>query len=587
MCQLKTKGGVRCDCDNSTQRRLRRKISQTLNNSEQIQRYGIINSNSFDNKDNSLNNINEITTAIEEINKNLDKAVDSNSEKIQNEMFSKIESHCSFVGSVILEIANEEEVFSENDQNNIKKYLEKVSEIDFAAENVYLSKEKTLIQAENVMNDFLSKYKNSKIYENYVISVFGSDPINNTLESTDVEKEKTIDETIENNLNNNDETISKDDKIFLSQMKEVRQNLVNVRSDYQSLSKELERLYDDRDYYNSKKEQTEAHVKAESIRNVLSQIRTMGGNAQIADNSDKELTESFHNNIVKNYPNKWIDYHNEGREMSLLFEKIDRKNVHAHYTDKFVNDSVTSSIMTESPVYHGWVKFNDNEKEIAEKVLAKFNIDYKKETIRTGEFNDSVSQELLFYKTTDFSETQPENNLNSWEQKPHISKLQEYIFEARKNERLITKNQEEVIEDAQIFMNENKVWVRKDKTDSSVTSKIVINEGIGASNGRDSVMLHEFGHRMENVIPDEKLTKLEQSFLNRRSLNSSDDSSLRLGKFLTKDTDIQTDPYVSRIYPGQNVSEVFTMGMESVFYGFHKNKDIDHQSFVVGCLAVL
>lgn len=103
------------------------------------------------------------------------------------------------------------------------------------------------------------------------------------------------------------------------------------------------------------------------------------------------------------------------------------------------------------------------------------------------------------------------------------------------------------------------------------------------------VAIHEFGHRMEHVMPE--LRKLEKQFYDRRTKGESlqwlgppygKNEVTRFDKFL--------DPYMGKDYGNTETSffEIFSMGAEAIFTGSYPiETDPDYYNFILGVLASL
>ena len=65
-------------------------------------------------------------------------------------------------------------------------------------------------------------------------------------------------------------------------------------------------------------------------------------------------------------------------------------------------------------------------------------------------------------------------------------------------------------------MNDNPVWVLNDGHTYTMNSHIHVDKTLEGVDSTDNVLTHEMGHRMENVIPDDKLTRMESAFIRRR-----------------------------------------------------------------------
>lgn len=103
------------------------------------------------------------------------------------------------------------------------------------------------------------------------------------------------------------------------------------------------------------------------------------------------------------------------------------------------------------------------------------------------------------------------------------------------------------------------------------------------------VAIHEFGHRMEHIIP--AIRKLEKQFYDRRTAG---EDLQWLGEPYGKDEKTRFDeflnPYMGKDYGNRETSyfEIFTMGAEGIFTGSYKiETDHDYYNFILGVLASL
>lgn len=123
------------------------------------------------------------------------------------------------------------------------------------------------------------------------------------------------------------------------------------------------------------------------------------------------------------------------------------------------------------------------------------------------------------------------------------------------------------------------------------------------------VAIHELAHRMEYTVPD--IADMEQAFFRRRTIDPETGMTPRPHRisgygrdeaFISGDF---ADPYIGKVYPkrgtrntsGRTIrvqpSEILSMGMEALFGGAHGglqghgrfHEDIDHRNFVLGILA--
>lgn len=116
----------------------------------------------------------------------------------------------------------------------------------------------------------------------------------------------------------------------------------------------------------------------------------------------------------------------------------------------------------------------------------------------------------------------------------------------------------------------------------------------------ESIAYHEFGHRMEEVIPDNALPRMEEAFLRLRSGKASGQfytemQSEAVHGFLFHEGGF-VDKYVGREYMNGKY-EVFTVGVEALLgknYGslsgqhpIYSEEDRQHKAFTLGVLATL
>lgn len=142
-------------------------------------------------------------------------------------------------------------------------------------------------------------------------------------------------------------------------------------------------------------------------------------------------------------------------------------------------------------------------------------------------------------------------------------------------------------------------WNRAKKVAVRPSATLTFNRNSKVS-GTDvyPVAIHEFGHRMEEVLPNNVLPRLERAFLLRRSGKTGAQEFQRMrntpeGGFGHNAKLV--DDYMGRDYFGGKAYELFTTGIESLMGGSygglrgfgprHTKKDAEHRNFVLGVLA--
>lgn len=568
MCKAKSEGGKRCDCDNSEQRRLRRKVAIALENSENLTRFFSIHESSS-----KFANISEIKDAIVSIQEEFNNGKKEN--ETVDQFYSRMEQKTTYIGSAILGKVHSTTKLSKEDKKKSNEhygeYVETNEMIEKKKEEVF----SLIDQTSQQINEFAQKFNNSE-YENIISYSFGKKPYKRFF--FDGLKTSEIKRNVHDSLNKDDLTV--DEVKFLNGLDNLAEQLKDAEEDYRICAKRANELYDQADEYLQKYNAIHAKAYGETLRNVLSEIREMGGNPVVAGSSDTNLVEILNNDISRNYPKEWIDLHNNyDRELAINTSDGKLSNVDGYYMHDSVNDSIKNDYLSPSPVHTAWSAYNDNEMNIAQKMLKDWNVSYSQESVHV-DFGKR-SKTFIFYETNDVLEDEPKENNSDWELKPHPYMVRKFFSD---NSSSLSKfSESENIERAKKFVEDHPVWVRKDKTLSNVQSQIIVGDGLKSEDAKKSNLLHEFGHRMEAVIPDNKLVKLEKSFLNRRANERTDFKH----NFFIKNSDIRTSYYSSRVYPNGQSFEVFTTGMESVFYGKHNDMDKDHQSFVIGALATV
>jgi hypothetical protein len=126
-------------------------------------------------------------------------------------------------------------------------------------------------------------------------------------------------------------------------------------------------------------------------------------------------------------------------------------------------------------------------------------------------------------------------------------------------------------------------------------------------NNIERTAYHEFTHRVEDVLPEHLMTRMENAFLNRRTTTKAGVQKDLTYIYppaggITEEANITDEVgrdggfvhrYVGKYYPTSRIKEVMSMGMEMLFAGAYgafvgidgHKKDVDHRGFVLGMLA--
>lgn len=116
----------------------------------------------------------------------------------------------------------------------------------------------------------------------------------------------------------------------------------------------------------------------------------------------------------------------------------------------------------------------------------------------------------------------------------------------------------------------------------------------------DAIAYHEFGHRMEEILPDNILPRMEEAYLRERTNKTEQNfytnmQTETINNYLYHEGGF-VEKYAGREYM-QGRYEVFTVGVEAILgknYGslssqnmFYPESDNSHKAFTLGILAVL
>lgn len=153
-------------------------------------------------------------------------------------------------------------------------------------------------------------------------------------------------------------------------------------------------------------------------------------------------------------------------------------------------------------------------------------------------------------------------------------------------------------------------WVKLETTTMKIGRELVLfkpevveevtKEQKDGFNLQEATALHEFGHRVEDILPNNVLPRAEKAFLKRRTKKKDsemldDMNQITTGEFGHKAGLV--DNYMGRDYFTDKNYEVFTTGIESIYGGNYGGllgnsvnsykEDKDHRGFTLGVLATL
>lgn len=358
----------------------------------------------------------------------------------------------------------------------------------------------------------------------------------------------------------------------------------------------------------------------------LKKFRDLGGRLKIKGIADASVTDDEKTNYknaryvkkllkesVSNiYPTEWIKKSNETPPpISIGLKK------RAAYSSLTISDGNTPHDI-EKPVkniLHFAIKDRElgaPEKTIANLAAALSKIEEYNPTFTIARELDPIEGPIFRISMVEYAGKQvrydsapfPDEEMRKqgWIQtvsldriKPHTSKLHD---DPDALDALVEKNRIWVKPDTQRYNRSAALTVDTREGKYARVVKLKANE-----DPNKAIALHEFGHRMEDVLPH--LKAQERAFLARRTGKTQDNWYYDMQSQLVSDNTIEyyhqgnfTIPYVGREYYNGS-AEVFTVGIESAIggnYGMLKGKssgaehnvaDSDHRGFVLGILSSL
>lgn len=493
----------------------------------------------------------------------------------QGDIDTEREKEISLVGASIIKISGQEDLpLTKEDEERMDEISERISDLDKKTDDADSEVDKAESKIYDSVNGFVTKYQKS-IPNDFPHSYALEDVVFNRTE--DMKNE--IDNTIESKLS--DRKTKRSHKKFYRGLKAEREKIEPLRQEFSEKRDNLHNLYKEHRDLTDENNKIEGKYTADKIRRTISKIRDMGGSINTTEGSDPELASFLNEETSKNYPSAWIEHHNKSGGMSVSSDKgkeIDEGNgYYVHSKPDFdKTDGVPKSNLRDMNVL-----VPSERTEAAKNILNDNGVEGIK-SFQVGLVMGSA--EGFTFEAPYYTQDKPSDTTH-WTHQVHHTQGLDYIGKNPIDEGESVSDYQKRVEK---HMNDNPVWVLNDGHTYTMNSHIHVDKTLEGVDSTDNVLTHEMGHRMENVIPDDKLTRMESAFIRRRSPNNSEDNLMAsMYGYISHQTDVYTSPYSSRAYPNKKEKEIFTTGMESVFYGKKHRQDEDHQAFTVGCLAVL
>jgi hypothetical protein len=392
----------------------------------------------------------------------------------------------------------------------------------------------------------------------------------------------------------------------LALLTEEEKEQVKVHAEAQTRNEELLEEYRNVDKKYDE-EQTRLHTEMNqkltaAYQQIIASIRPVGGKAGFDVEKAGEAAQIMQETIEAHYPSDWIQKHNEqnGSEIILL-EGVKRPA----YSTGAVSETETVDEYRNELQQAEFTVTSENE-PILEQLRTAFPDSVETVSLQSKHWLSKEPYKYVrfqydgeeIYDAAKHGSTPPSEE-TGWEYKPTFNSIA-----------LPELSNSKSVQDYADFIT-TKRWVRKLQTNAKEIKTLAIYDKKTVEefkeNSKDNVDVqkstayHEFGHRVEEVLPNNILPRQEKAFLMRRAGKTEENYYEDMvgtgapneygheGRFVEK--------YVGRDYFADKNFEVFTTGIEALYGGGYgglvgnshdfTRKDLDHRGFVLGTLATL
>jgi hypothetical protein len=556
MCKDNDHGGARCPSDTSEARRLRRKASNLRNSIGERQETPDSETITIDTA-----KIEEFKAKAEALKEEIYNAPTGPKAQLKHD--AKMEKKITAFGMALGQEAEKLAGFKSEDMETQQNLI---------AENLY-AEINTLMEANNLRrSEVEDRWEEFDVNERFNLNRWSSP-----------------DELAEEEISQ----LSDEEKAVYDEYAVTKANHDEYMDKYREIDKEYDaaraKLYEE-----SNKKLTEAY------QTVIAAIRPVGGEVKgEVKESSEGVREIMDNTVAKHYPTEWLQHHNDNNGEDMVLQYTDSRPMFvAGQFSETEDDGIEKSAEAGGTltVPNGYEE--DFQKAYGNQILT--NLDYRQWTGTTVKAIAVKFPEEEIYDADKHGPDAP-SEATGWEYRatlmagsmPNVQfndndSYAKHMLEKRWVKR-VTKTKK-LVSSLSIFSKESSEQILKEQ----MKNRYDLTAGTA---------YHEFGHRMEQVLPNNILPRQERAFLMRRANKTiGDDNEYSNmvptgmggeyghdGKFVSK--------YVGRDYfTGENY-EVFTMGIESLYSGANgglvKNglevytEDKDHRGFVLGALATL
>jgi hypothetical protein len=395
-----------------------------------------------------------------------------------------------------------------------------------------------------------------------------------------------------------DETDIEEEKQLIQDIFDTSEELNELRSEESQATAELNT------HLNEIRDRNLSKLK-DAYREIIAQIRPLGGTTQWHEKSDPDAVEVINETINKDYPSEWLAYHNDPKQARVILGVTGDRPA---YITGELSETETDDIPKLQTDYCILKDLKDEEFAQLTENLSKIEgvkfQEFSSTSYRSPEPSSGLAFE--FQEVTAYDESEHGPMVDG---KPQGDAWEHTVALTNVNQVLRQEGAAGLIK-----LSETKQWVTKGYSNRKFEDVLLVreydeghNDVFGDSdventfeNDNKAVAYHEFGHRMEHVFPENLLARQEKAFLKRRTGKTDEtfNSNLKvtLGEFLQTNGKFVGN-YTGRMYFRETSYEVFTTGIESVYgkrqgglIGHSRNsldKDLDHRGFTLGALATL
>lgn len=339
-------------------------------------------------------------------------------------------------------------------------------------------------------------------------------------------------------------SLSDEDKLIVDKINELKESKKTLLNETKKLDEEQTALI----------YRTTAELK-ESYLSVLQEIRPFGGEIEFEGNaSDQAFIQKT---LGSHYPQEWIKRSNEAGAIEIVSSNTSRP--------EYRSPKVPLSVADVNGKAH---------------IISETFKNYETQHFTTDINTQGLS---VFYPDVEVS---TEGKITG----QHPSLAQGNIQTAEEYQETLTK------EGKFSLISKDSITYRAPLT--SAEQKI-IGEDI-LKEVPAGTLYHEFGHRMEQVLPENILVRQEKAFLRRRTGKPEGEWFTNLTPMSRTEFAHKGDfaaPYVGKEYFDSRRYEVFTTGIQSLYSGEYggllglspqyRQPDTDHRNFILGILATL